>query len=117
MNCEIIVRGLKLRAFHGVMDQERLVGNDFEVDVRVVYPFEKALVSDDVNDTLSYADIVEIIKQCMRQPSKLIEHVAGRIRESLIGTYPAIKGGMVAIRKLTPPVQGEMKYAGIKIEW
>ena len=44
----ICLRGLRFHAYHGVAAQERLVGNDYEVDVRLHVDVEKAMVSDDV---------------------------------------------------------------------
>ena len=46
---------MRLHACHGVLKQERTVGNDYVVNVSVDYPFEPALESDDVSDTLNYS--------------------------------------------------------------
>lgn len=117
MTYTVKINALRLRAFHGVLPQERRVGNDFEVDVELRYPFGKALESDCVDDTLNYAAAVDIVKREMAKPSLLLEHVAGRIREALLEAFPAIEGGRVEVRKLTPPVTAQMAYAGVSIEW
>ena len=54
------------------MEQERRVGNDFEVSLTVDYPFEKALTSDDLDHTLNYALLYDVIAAEMQQPSKLL---------------------------------------------
>ena len=53
MTTRISLNRLRFHAFHGVMEQERRVGNDFEVSLTVDYPFEKALTSDDLDHTLN----------------------------------------------------------------
>ena len=58
------------KAYHGVMEQERIAGNDYVVNLRIKYPMEQAMLSDDVEDTLNYANVFEIISQrdvCAKQ--------------------------------------------------
>lgn len=117
MRCEVKVEGLVVHAFHGVMPQERAVGNEFEIDVVVVYPFEPAFDSDSVDDTLNYAEIVRIVKDEMARPSDLLEHVAGRIHASLLRAFPLISGGRIELRKLTPPIPAAMRSVGVCISW
>lgn len=117
MTTTIEINNLKMRARHGVLMQERSVGNDFTVTVHLRYPVDAAVVNDDVNDTLNYADAVEIIKDEMSEPSALLEHVAARIRQSLINKFPKIEGGLVRVAKLKPPIPAQMENVAVKIEW
>lgn len=117
MKTYIELKKIKFYAFHGVMTQEQKVGNIFEVSLRIAFPFEKALESDDLNDTISYADLYELVKAEMMVPSKLLEHLAGRIIRSIHKSYPEIKSGFIKITKCTPPIPGEMEGASIEIEW
>ena len=71
----ICLKGVRFHAFHGVLPQERTVGNDFMVDLRIGYPLEQAIASDEVTDTLNYATVYETVKREMSIPSQLIEHV------------------------------------------
>ena len=75
----VILKDVRFHAFHGVMPQETKVGADFLVNLRIGYPLEKAMESDEVGDTLNYAEVYDLMKQEMKQPSKLLENVAGRI--------------------------------------
>ncbi len=117
MTTTIEINNLKIRARHGVLMQERSVGNDFTVTVHLRYPAEAAIANDDVSDTLNYADAVEIIKDEMATPSTLLEHVAGRIRQSLLDQFPKIEGGLVRVAKLKPPIPAQMDDVAVKIEW
>ena len=96
MTTRISLNRLRFHAFHGVMEQERRVGNDFEVSLTVDYPFEKALTSDDLDHTLNYALLYDVIAAEMQQPSKLLEHVAGRIVGAVKSRFPLVKGGTVS---------------------
>ncbi len=118
MKATITIDRLRLRAFHGVGSQERRVGNVFEISVSLVYPPAlKAVMSDNVDDTLNYADAVEIIRKVMSEPSDLLEHVAGRIRSALLSAYPAIESGRITVVKLAPPVSAEMAAAAFTLEF
>lgn len=108
---------IRFYARHGVMEQERIVGNDFEVSIRVNYPFNAAMESDNLNDTLNYATLYETVKAEMDIPSRLLEHVAARIINSISIAFPKISGGAVKVTKLTPPIIGEMAGVSVMIEW
>lgn len=117
MEATIEINGLKLFARHGVFKEELESGNYFELNVHLRYPIEKAMESDDVDDTLNYAEAVEIIRQQMAVPSKLLEHVVGRIRKALLQRYPAISGGYISLTKLTPPIPANIRGVAVRIDW
>ncbi|MEF9924429.1 MAG: dihydroneopterin aldolase [Muribaculaceae bacterium] len=108
---------IRFYAYHGVMPQETHVGNIFEVTIRVDYPFSKAMLSDDLEDTLNYAMLYNVIKTEMDKPSKLLEHVVYRIINAISTTFPKILGGTIKLTKLTPPITGEMAGVSVEIEW
>lgn len=84
----IELKGLRFTAKHGVLPQERVVGGDYVVSVRVGCNLEKAVESDNVEDTLNYAELYQIINKEMQTPSCLLEHVAGRIGERILERFP-----------------------------
>ena len=117
MKCSVEVCGLTLRARHGVIPEERVTGNTFTVDLRVDYPFHKALESDCLEDTVSYADLIGIVREQMEVPSALLEHVAGRIIRSIREKFPAVTGGKIRIAKHTPPLDAVVKDCSVTVEW
>lgn len=113
----IEINRLRLRALHGVLVQERIAGNIFEVTVHLNYPITPAIKSDDITSTLNYADVVDIIKRVMEQPSQLLEHVAGRLQSTLIEHYPKIQGGYIRIAKMKPPISEQLESVAVSIKW
>ena len=111
------VNGLKLRAFHGVLPEERLHGNLYVVDLMVEYPFEQAMVSDNLDHTVNYARLCEIIVEQMQQPSALLENVAWRIISAINKKYPACQSGKIRIAKTVPPIDAVVDSCAVKIEW
>lgn len=111
----IYLDGLRFHAYHGVLPQERLTGNDYIVDCRCKYDITKALLSDDVNDTLNYAEVFKVIAEEMDVPSKLIERVCGRIATRLFDQFPAIDAIDLKMSKVTPPMGADCNGAGVEI--
>ena len=111
----IILRNVRFHAFHGVMPQERKVGADFLVNLRVGYPLEQAMQSDEVSDTLNYAALYEVVKTEMMQPSYLLEHVAGRIADAIVKHFPQVTSIDLALTKQNPPMGADCDGAGVEI--
>ncbi|MBR2016919.1 MAG: dihydroneopterin aldolase [Prevotella sp.] len=115
MNTYIYLREVRFHANHGVMPQERTVGTDFTVDLRVEYPFAVAMKSDNVDDTLNYAQLYNLVKKEMAQPSRLLEHVAGRIAEAVFREFPSSISIDLCITKVNPPMGADCGGAGVEI--
>ena len=110
-NSYINLLGLRFHAYHGVLPQEREVGNDYSIDVRVKYD----VLSDDVNDTLNYATMYELIRLEMLIPSRLLEHVAYRIGDRLFKTFPEIECIEIRLMKKNPPMGADCNGAMVEL--
>jgi dihydroneopterin aldolase len=105
MKSYIEIENLRIQAFHGVLEQEHTVGNLYRIDCRLEVDVTAAIASDDLNDSVSYADVVSVIGQEMQQSSKLLEHVAGRITERIRKQWgEKVSGIDLRIAKLFPPI-------------
>lgn len=118
MNITISLRGLRMKAFHGVAPSERKIGNDFSIDISVVCDASQALEQDKLSGTVSYADLAMIAKREMLKPSYLLENVVWRIRESILEAFPSVVSGNIRLTKLLPPVPGiQLEGADVEIAW
>ena len=113
----ILLRDLRFHAFHGVLPQERLVGGNFVVDLRVGYPLAQAMTSDQVDDTLNYASLYALVEREMQQPSSLLEHVAGRIAQAIAKTFPEALSIDLTLTKQNPPMGADCKGAGVEMHF
>ena len=100
----ITLKGLRFYAYHGADPQEAIVGAWYTIDLTMNVETTASLKSDDLNDTLNYAQATRIIKEQMMIRSNLIEHVAGRIAKALFEGIPALQKLTVTVSKLNPPV-------------
>ena len=112
---QIFIDRLRLYAYHGVLEQERRVGGEFLVSLRVHYNIMRAMQSDDVADTLNYADLCQLVVSQMKQPSALLEHVAGRIGQAVFDHFPQVTTAEVVLTKLNPPMGADLGGAGVEL--
>ena len=104
MEAYIEINNLRLHAYHGVLNLERSVGNEYRVDCTLAVNVKRAAESDLVTDTVNYAEVVNVIQREMEQPSDLLEHVASRIMEHLHDRWPTVAHRDLRIEKKRPPI-------------
>jgi dihydroneopterin aldolase len=111
----IFLNDIHFHAFHGVLPQERKVGNDFRVDIRLKYDFQKAAQTDDVSDTLNYALVYQKVKEEMSVPSQLLEQVCTRIVSALFSAFPLVEEIQIRLAKQNPPMGADIREAGVEM--
>ncbi len=113
---KIYLEDVKVYAYHGVLPEENIIGTYYILNLEIHTDLWIAAESDDLNDTISYAEINEIIHEEMKINSKLLEHVAGRIIAKIREKFDQISYIKLKITKTSPPMKGEMKGASIELE-
>jgi dihydroneopterin aldolase len=103
-------------AHHGCFEEERITGTAFEVDVDIYTSLKQAAATDNLLDTLDYQAIYDVVKKEMQCPSNLLEHVAGRIIQSLCDRFGGIDSATVTVRKQHPPLGGNVGYSAVTLD-
>lgn len=111
----IFLKDLRFHACHGVMPQERQVGGEFLVSLRMGYDLSKAMQTDEVGDTLNYAEVYALVKKEMEQSSALLERVAGRIVRTLFDYDQNILSIDLWLTKVNPPMGADCQGAGVEL--
>ena len=112
---EISLADLRFHAYHGVMPQETKVGNEFCVSVAVRIPYSADILDDNLEATISYADIYEIVAAEMKAPKKLLETVSACICHAILSRWKNVTGGEITISKSTPPISGITGSAKVRL--
>ena len=102
----IELRHLTFHAHHGVLPEERLLGNSFTVDLTLEADISEAIANDQLSSTINYAEAYEVVKREMNIPSQLLEHVCGRIGTALLHHFPTLQQVQVSVAKHNPPIEG-----------
>ena len=112
----IRITGIKGFGYHGVFEAERANGQDFYVDVELEVDLFRASVSDDVKDTINYAEVTDLVlEEITTNPVSLIEKLAGRIAEKIIVTFAQAGRVTVTVHKPNAPVKAEVKDISVTI--
>lgn len=111
----IVLQGLRFYARHGVDPQETAVGAQFTIDLKIETDFSRALETDELEGTVSYASIYEVVKEEMQTPSALLEHVGGRIVKRIFRDFPTAQSIRLKLLKQNPPMGADCDGAGIEI--
>lgn len=111
----IYLRDLHFHAYHGVEPQERKVGNDYLLSLRLQYPIDTAMLSDNVLDTINYADVYRIAEQEMQVPSNLLERVAYRMADRIFRRFAFVEAVDIQLTKLNPPMGTNQGGAGVEV--
>lgn len=109
----IELQNIHLFAHHGVMPQEKAVGAWFTIDIKLQLNDNSCAITDDIEGTVSYADVYDIIKKEMSTPSKLLENVCHRIISALFDRFKAVAAIEISLRKDTPPMGGDRLSAAV----
>ena len=113
----IRMEGMKFHAFHGVLPQENLVGAYFYIDLNLKTDFTRAAETDELEGTVSYADIHAVVKEEMSVPSQLLEHVCQRIARRLFQDFPSIEAIDIRLSKENPPMGACAKSIGVEVHY
>jgi len=112
----IQVHGIRSYAYHGCLKEETKIGGNYIIDIDINYDFKQSAVNDNLNETVDYVEIKEIVISEMNIPSKLIETVAYRIIQSIYKKHPSIDKCKVVLKKINPPIDGDIDYVSVIVE-
>ncbi len=112
---QIKIENMEFYAYHGCFKEEQIVGNRFLVDLTIETDMQIAAKSDDINDALNYQTAYQLVKEEMQKKSHLLEHIAGRILDSLYNNFNTIKKTTVKVSKMNPPMGGKMDRVSVTL--
>jgi 7,8-dihydroneopterin aldolase/epimerase/oxygenase len=104
---EIALRGLTFFGTHGANPEETELGQRFGLDLSLWLDLSLAATTDTLDDTVSYSAIYKLVRREVEgTPSKLLEHLAGRITNVVLDYDARIQRVKVRVTKLNPPLKG-----------
>lgn len=118
MDDTLTIKGMKFRAFHGVHEQEKKEGNDFEVDVIFKADLSKPGKSDNLSDAIDYSTVHRLAEEVMQgEASDLIEHLCFKIGSKIATAFPGLSDFEVKVRKLNPPLSSPTSFTEARMSW
>ena len=113
---QIILKNIRVYAYHGCLAEEGMIGSDYRVDLKVSADLQKAMQTDALADTVDYVHLNKIVKEEMAIRSKLLENVAKRIADRIFAELTDIQKITLKIAKINPPIGGDVANVSVKIK-
>jgi dihydroneopterin aldolase len=104
---KIRINNMSFHTYNGVFPEEKRLGQRLEIDVELTYPIEQQVKTDNLNETVSYADVYETIESfVLNHNYNLIESLANNLLTTLLANYLSISDIRLKVRKYSVPIAG-----------
>lgn len=114
---QIIIKNLKIFAYHGVHDFEKKDGQDFFVDAVLDLTEMPGFETDEINQVISYSAVVRVIKKVMTEKSyNLIEKAAVEIISEIFSSFSEVKSVDITVKKPHAPIKEEFEYVAVRFK-
>ena len=115
MRDKIIIKDIKIFAYHGVLKEEKVLGQNFIINLEMYTSLKKAGKSDSIDDTVNYAEIYEKVEKIAKSKSyDLIEALAEDI-SIMVLEYEMINNVKVEVQKPSVAINGNLAYSAVEI--
>ena len=109
------IKDMVFHAYHGVLSEERRLGQKYEVDVEYSFDIARTVRTDSLDATVNYSDVFNTVEEIVRgRTFNLVETLAESIANNLISSFP-MKSVTVRVRKPHPPVEGHISSVEVEI--
>lgn len=113
---EIIVDGLELYAYHGVLPEEKTLGQPFLLDLRVTVGSCPGARSDQVEDTIDYTEVIDVVAAVVTEECfNLLERLADAVARAILEGFPVDRVD-VRVSKPRPPIPCTLRGVGVRLE-
>lgn len=113
---KILIRELKIYAYHGVHPEEKEQGQSFIFDIDAYTDISSPCRTDKLDDTVSYSAIIYKVSEIFTsQKDDLIERAAQRVADGLFESFDKIQALRIRLRKPQAPIKADFDYVGIEI--
>ncbi len=99
----IYLNNLHFHAYHGLFEEEKIIGNEFIVNVEIA--LSNVDFIDELNQTIDYSMVYKIIQDKMSIPTPLLETLLANISNAIYVYDNRIKEISIKIEKKHPPIQ------------
>lgn len=112
----ITLSGLRARGYHGVLEHERTGGQLFVVDVELDVDIAQAVASDDVEHTVNYAQVAELVEDYVTgEPVQLIETLADRMVEAILQRFDRVSSVTLTVHKPQAPIPADFANVAVTL--
>lgn len=112
---KIHLAGVKFYAYHGIYQEERIIGGEYEVNACIQY-LPKQIPVNNIADALDYTSVYNIIKSRMEIPTLLLETLAEEIAVDILSAFFEVIEVNLEVKKINPPITGFQGSVSVSYE-
>lgn len=113
----INIRNLRIHGYHGVFDEEKTAGQEFQFDIDCAIDTSIPAQTDDYKKTVCYGALCGLVREiCTQQPFRLVETLANKIADDILGRYDLITHIVVKVRKTAAPIDAVYDFVGVTVD-
>lgn len=112
---KIELNNIRSYAFHGCLTEEGKIGSEYRIDLSVETDLTQSAKSDQLEDTVDYVHLNQIVIQEMKTRSYLLEHVADRILNRVLEEITMVYETSVKVSKINPPLGGDVENVSVTL--
>lgn len=109
----ITLKNIKVFAYHGCLDEEGIIGSQYQVDLKIKGDLSQSAQTDLLADTVDYVHLNKIVKEEMAKRAKLLETVVERINTRVLSELPKVTKVKTAVSKVNPPIGGDVAMVSV----
>lgn len=114
---KVALEGIEFHAYHGVYPEESVLGNRFTLDLELETDFKEAMLHDDLEATVDYSKLYQIVKARMAIKVKLLEHLGHLIIQDILEAYPKTQQIRLTLKKHHPALGGLVNFSSVQIQY
>lgn len=112
---KVSLENIRLYGYHGASDNERELGQRFEVDVEIVADLTDAVASDSMAKTVNYETVYRLVEaEVVGERYHLLETMADKIARDVLKKFDAIEV-LVRVRKPSVPIAGSIDHVEVEV--
>lgn len=113
---KVYVEGMRFYGYHGAFPEENKLGQRFFADVILELDADKPGRTDDLDDTVNYAEVYEAVKEVLEgEPVKLVETLTHRVAQNVLKKFTIVDAVSVKVTKPDPPIPGHYDAVAVEI--
>ena len=117
MKTVLFIDNLEVFANHGLFEEENKLGQKFIFDIECELNYKNAMFSDEMTDSISYADIAEVVvKTATTNTFNLLERLAGEILQNIFTEFSQIENIKLKINKPGAPIKYHFEKCGVEVK-
>ncbi len=109
---QIHLKNLHFFSFHGIYHEEKVCGNQFEVNITIDYTPNDLPITH-ISQTINYVNVFSMIEKKMAIPTELLETIAQTFSTEILQQFPLADKVFISIDKMNPPIKNIDGRVGI----